>query len=314
MDELIQTVRTFNRFYTRVCGVLSEQHLGTGLTLGQARVLFEIGQLGPVEARGLEVHLGLDPGYLSRRLGELEELGLISRKRRAQDQRAKPITLTHKGRQRLALLDRSSDRAASEIVQGLGPKEQEQLQAAMSEIQRLIDDPLSVKAADPQSPEAQACLQAYFAELERRFPGGFDQGRSVRADPEETRPPAGQFLVVYAGSRPRGCGALKTLAPGIGELKRMWIHPELRGRGAGRRLLQALEDEAQALGFDTLRLDTHASLKEAIGLYRGAGYREIPAYNTNRYASLWLEKPLPRGSRTGAQRVKAPRSPTPRRR
>ncbi|MBS2025151.1 MAG: MarR family transcriptional regulator [Deltaproteobacteria bacterium] len=292
MSELVSTVRTFNRFYTRVVGVLGEQHLRTGLTLGQARVLFEIGQLAPVEARALQAYLSLDRGYVSRRLAELESARLITRVRGAEDARRKPIVLTAKGRQRLALLDERSIAIVQRLTARLDGAQQRKLQSAMIEIQRLLDDDFVIARERPESPQAQACLNGYFAELARRF--GFDPSQSVSADPEEMRPPRGVFLLVRCGGRPRGCGALKTLEPGVGEVKRMWIHPELRGRGAGRRLLQALEHEAGKLKLRVLKLDTSSHLSEALGLYRSAGYREIAPYNDNRFAAHWFEKGLAR--------------------
>jgi GNAT superfamily N-acetyltransferase len=106
-------------------------------------------------------------------------------------------------------------------------------------------------------------------------------------------PPHGQFLLVHSGDKACGCGAIKRLAPGLGEIKRMWIAPELRGLGAGRRLLEALEGCAVALALHTLRLDTSAPLCEALALYRAAGYVEIAPYNDNPYATHWFEKRSP---------------------
>jgi DNA-binding MarR family transcriptional regulator/GNAT superfamily N-acetyltransferase len=292
MQAIVPAVRTFNRFYTRIVGVLGEQHLQTGLTLGQARVLFEIGQLAPVTARALQSSLALDAGYLSRRLAELEGAQLIQRRPAPHDRRVKQIAVTAKGTQRLALLDRKSIAIVQRLTARLDGPQQGRLEAAMVEIQRLLDDPFTIALEPPETPEAQACLNGYFAELARRFPRGFDPAQSVSADPEEMRPPLGAFLLVRCGGRPRGCGALKTLAPGVGEVKRMWIHPELRGRGAGRGLLQTLESQAARLKLRTIKLDTSSHLPEAIALYRSAGYREVPAYNDNPYAAHWFEKRL----------------------
>jgi len=302
MRSLISTVRTFNRFYTRVVGVLGDQHLSTGLTLGQARVLFEIGQLAPVEARALQTYLALDRGYLSRRLAELERARLIERVSPRQDRRVKRIVLSANGERRLALLDRRSIEIVQRLTRRLDPQQQQRLEGAMIEIQRLLDDDLEIAPEPPDSPEAQACLNGYFAELARRFPKGFDPARSVSADPEEMRPPHGVFLIVRCGGRPRGCGALKTIGGRVGELKRMWIHPEVRGRGAGRRLLQALEQQAVRLGLQALRLDTSRHLGEALALYRSSGYQEIAAYNDNPYAAHWFEKRLSRKAPRGRRR------------
>lgn len=290
--DAIEAVRTFNRFYTQRIGALTEQHLGLGITLGQGRVLFEVAQLEPVEAKALQSHLGLDPGDLSRRLQELERRKLVSRRADAVDRRRKPIRLTAKGRALVGQIDAASSEAVGRLLGRLDGAQLQRLQSAMLELQQLLGDAVEVGAIDPSSPEGQACLNAYFSELSRRFPTGFDPGRSVSAEPHELMPPQGRFLLLREAGRPRGCGGVKVLQPGVVEVKRMWIHPELRGRGVGRRLLAALENEARKLGARLVRLDTSAHLPKAIALYRRAGYREIPAYNENRYAAHWFEKQL----------------------
>ena len=72
----------------------------------------------------------------------------------------------------------------------------------------------------------------------------------------------------------------------------MWVAPETRGLGLGRRMLAELERHAQAAGATTVRLETNRSLTEAIALYRGSGYREVAAFNTEPYAHHWFEKIL----------------------
>jgi GNAT superfamily N-acetyltransferase len=142
------------------------------------------------------------------------------------------------------------------------------------------------------SPDARQAIDAYVAELVRRFPNGFDTGRAAPPAKDAFTPPAGIFLVVRVDDRVLGCGALRTETGGIGEIRRMWISSELRGQGAGRALLAALEDQAVQLGCERVRLDTAAELHEARALYASAGYVEIPAYNDNEYAHHWFEKTL----------------------
>jgi ribosomal protein S18 acetylase RimI-like enzyme len=72
----------------------------------------------------------------------------------------------------------------------------------------------------------------------------------------------------------------------------MWVAEDGRGLGIGRRMLEALEAEARALGLDTLRLETNSALAEAISLYRKAGYREVARFNDDPYAHHWFEKRL----------------------
>jgi ribosomal protein S18 acetylase RimI-like enzyme len=79
----------------------------------------------------------------------------------------------------------------------------------------------------------------------------------------------------------------------------MWVDPGWRGAGLGSRLLRHLEDEALALGLPVVRLDTNATLEEAIALYERAGYRRIDRYNDNPYAEVWFEKRLVAGQGAG---------------
>ena len=106
----------------------------------------------------------------------------------------------------------------------------------------------------------------------------------------------GRYIEVIPHSRlfgeAVGCGAIRTLGPGVGEIKRMWVSPQVRGIGVGGRLLQALEREARRRKLRTVRLDTNGSLVEALRLYRTSGYRDIARYNDNPYAHDWFEKTL----------------------
>ena len=100
------------------------------------------------------------------------------------------------------------------------------------------------------------------------------------------------MLVATLRGEPVGCGALKLNGRGPADLKRMWVAPQTRGLGVGRRLLTELEARAREHGVRVLHLETNRTLTEAIGLYRSAGYREVPAFNDEAYAHHWFEKVL----------------------
>ena len=98
--------------------------------------------------------------------------------------------------------------------------------------------------------------------------------------------------MVYSGAEPVACGGLKALERSIAEIKRLYVRPDMRGRGLGRRILDELERVAQAQGYTAVRLDTGARQPDAVRLFETAGYREIPDYNSNPFASRWFEKSL----------------------
>lgn len=145
---------------------------------------------------------------------------------------------------------------------------------------------------DPAHPHARYCLNAYFSELDRRFDTGFDPARSIPADDDELRQPAGLLLVATLRGEPIGCGALKFHGAEPAELKRMWVADSARGLGVGRRLLRELEENATRSGVRVLRLETNKTLVEAIGLYRSAGYVEVARFNDEAYAHHWFEKQI----------------------
>jgi ribosomal protein S18 acetylase RimI-like enzyme len=151
---------------------------------------------------------------------------------------------------------------------------------------------VEVTAVSACGAAARECLERYFDELAARFPEGYDRQADGAAQLEEFSPPAGVFLIAQIAEKPVGCGALRTFAPGIGEIKRMWVSPEFRRQGVGRKLLESLQRAACERGFRAVRLDTHSSLTPALELYRTCGYREIPRFNDNPYARHWFEKAL----------------------
>lgn len=149
---------------------------------------------------------------------------------------------------------------------------------------------VTLDAVDPDHPDAQRCLHAYFAELQESFDTGFDPARSLLPDAGGLRPPHGVFLVARTHGEPIGCAGLK-LPPGSpAEIKRMWVAPHARGLGLARRFLSELEARAARHGHDVLRLDTNKALAAAVGLYRSHGFREVPAFNDEPYAHHWFEK------------------------
>jgi DNA-binding MarR family transcriptional regulator len=288
----VMQVRRFNRAVTQRIGALDDDFLARGRPLGEARVLWEIGEEG-CEVRALRSRLGLDSGHASRLLRSLETAGLVEVAPGREDRRARAARLTPVGRAERAELDRRSDELASSILEPLDSGQRERLVAAMHEVERLLTAALvDIREVDPSAPDARQCLRSYFAELERRSRMPFDPNAGATAKPHEVRPPAGLFLVAYLRDAPIGCGAVKHFADGVSDIKRMWVAEPARGLGIGRRLLAELEARAGERGTRVVRLETSRLLTEAIALYLSAGYVEVPAFNDEPFADHWFEKRL----------------------
>jgi ribosomal protein S18 acetylase RimI-like enzyme len=289
---MVAQVRRFNRVVAERVGALEDRYLARDRALGEARLLWEIGDEG-ADVRSLRARLDLDSGYLSRLLRSLEAADLVAVGPSERDRRVRTARLTPAGSAERAVLDGRSDDLAWSLLEPLDDRQRGRLLAAMGEVERLLTAALvTVDVVDPADAAARHCLGEYVAELDGRFHAGFDPARSISADDHELRPPAGLFLVAMLRAEPVGCGALKFHDGSPTEIKRMWVAGSARGLGIGRRLLASLEGEAAARGSEVVRLETNETLTEAIALYRSAGYQEVPAFNDEPYAHHWFEKRL----------------------
>jgi DNA-binding MarR family transcriptional regulator/GNAT superfamily N-acetyltransferase len=288
--EDVAALRRFNRYFTRRIGALDDHYLGQDRPLGEARLLFEIGE--GVSLRELRSRLGLDAGYLSRMAKALETQGLVRLSVHPGDNRLRMVEPTPAGRVELKEQNRRANALAAGLLESLSDTQRAELTGAMATAQRLLRlAAITVDLVDGHAPDARACLDAYAADIDARFPEGFDKSDLVR--PEEVSGDAGAFFVAYEEGRPVGCGALRRLEPGVGEIRHVWVHPAARRLGLARRILTALEQAASARELTVVRLDTHATLTEAQAMYRASGYTEIPAYVDHVYAAHWFEKRLP---------------------
>jgi DNA-binding MarR family transcriptional regulator/predicted GNAT family N-acyltransferase len=292
MSDDVAHVRSFNRVVTERVGALHQQYLARGRSLGASRALWEVDRDG-TDVRTLRTRLGFDSGYMSRLLRGLEREQLVTVQASSRDKRVRTVQLTEAGRAERALLDRRSDELAGSLLAPLSESQRNRLLEAMNTVERLLRIGLvEVAVENPASAEAQQCLRSYFAELDVRFDTGFDPALSISADAVELAEPKGLLLVARIRSEPVGCGAIKFTDVDSAEVKRMWVAPSARGLGVGRRILDELERTANLHNITTLRLETNRALREAIGLYRSAGYEEVSAFNDEPYADHWFEKRL----------------------
>jgi GNAT superfamily N-acetyltransferase len=140
----------------------------------------------------------------------------------------------------------------------------------------------------PDAPDARALIDELEAHLASFYPRESRHGYSV--DKLIARGVA--FFVLRAENSPAACGGIELFGTEYGELKRMYVRPQYRGRGFGRKMLQELADYARKRGVTLLRLETGIHQREAIGLYEKAGFDRIPPFGEYREdpLSLFYEK------------------------
>ncbi len=291
MDE-VTTLRRFNRCYTQRIGVLDESYLDSGRPLGPSRLLFEIGP-GGARVGVLRRRMSIDSGYLSRLLRQLEQDDLITVATDPADGRQRIVELSAAGRREWRRLDRRSNEVARSLVESLSPRHRSELAAALSAADRLMRAAtVEFDIVDPRSPAADAVLTRYFDELNKRFRSGFDRGAGGATDAAALGTPHGAFVLMKSDETTIGCGGLQRIDDTTSEIKRMWVDPNWRGLGLGRRLLTELESIAIGRRRSRVVLDTNETLLEAVAMYERAGYDPIARYNDNPYAHHWFAKEL----------------------
>jgi putative acetyltransferase len=155
---------------------------------------------------------------------------------------------------------------------------------------------MGYRIIEAESGEALALIRRLFGEyansleVDLAFQGFAEELAGL---PGDYARPAGGLLLGFDGDEPAGCVAFRPLEPGVCEMKRLYVRPPARGAGWGRRLVERVVGEATAAGYERMRLDTLPSMRAALGLYTGLGFREIPAYRHNPVAGTrFLEREL----------------------
>ncbi|MFJ8532943.1 GNAT family N-acetyltransferase [Streptomyces sp. NPDC093591] len=159
----------------------------------------------------------------------------------------------------------------------------------------------TVAPEPPDSPAATTLWRAYYTEVSDRY-YLLHEGR--RTDPaeldreiaahtwDELRPPKGTLLVARYAGEPAGSAGVRLVDADTAELKRVFVHGPMRGKGGGQALVRAAETTARSLGATRVILDTRHDLTEARALYTSLGYEETSPHNDDLYAEHWFTKPL----------------------
>jgi DNA-binding MarR family transcriptional regulator/GNAT superfamily N-acetyltransferase len=280
IGDQIAAVRAFNRFYTRKLGVLDQQLLKSPFSLSEARVLYELAQRDNPAAKEIGIELGLDPGYLSRIIQNFDANGLITRKPLRSDRRQYRLSLTAKGRQAFARIDRSSHDEVGTMLATLSRGDGRRLIKAMATIERLLGaSPASPQPAilrEPRPGDMGWVVQSHGSLYAGEY--GFDS--SFEGLVAEI---AAKFLASFDASRERcwiaeidgaavGSVFLVRHTDDVAKLRLLLVDPAGRGQGLGRRLVAECISFAKACGYRRITLWTQSILVAARKIYREAGF------------------------------------------
>src|SRR3954463_9738765 len=266
-DE-IEAVRAFNRFYTRKLGVLDQQLLKSPYSLSEARVLYELAYREDLSAKEIGSELGLDAGYLSRIVQNFDENGLITRKPLPTDRRQYRLSLTAKGRQAVAELERSSQDDVGAMLAALPAGGRERLVDAMALIEKLLGaqnaPPAAAILRDPRPGDMGWVVQSHGALYASEY--GFDS--SFEGLVAEI---TAKLLASFDASRERcwiadiegaqvGSVFLVRHSDDVAKIRLLLVNPAGRGQRLGQRLVGECISFARACGYRKITLWTQSIL------------------------------------------------------
>ena len=276
----VATVREFNRFYTRVIGVLDGGLLDTPYTLTEARVIFELAQREQVEVTTLRRRLGLDPGYLSRILSRYESDGLIIRSRSTTDARRQVVRLTAAGRSAYQTLDERSARQIQAMLEGLADEEQRRLLGGMATISDVLGDSRRehrVTLRPVRVGDLGWVIGRHGAVYAEEF--GWDESfealvaRIVADYAQQHDPQRENAWIAEIDGEPVGCVFCVRKDDETAQLRILLVEPSARGFGVGTALVDACIEFARQAGYRTVVLWTNSVLEAARRIYERAGFK-----------------------------------------
>lgn len=279
-DSTVSEIRDFNRYYTRVLGLLQPKLAGSSFGLSEARVLFELAHTDQMAVTDLRRALDLDAGYLSRMLSRFIAGGLVEREPAASDARRRLVRLTPAGLAAFAELDTLQAEAIEKMIAPLDRDERYRLVTAMGRIRRVLDDQRPFSGLVLRAPEpgdlgwvverhgaryaAEYGWNVDFEVLVARIVADFGSRADVRAE--------AAWIAEVDGERVGCVFCTGSDTPTTAQLRLLLVEPQARGAGVGTRLTDECLRFARRAGYKRIMLWTNDVLVSARRIYQRAGF------------------------------------------
>ena len=277
----VNEVRGFNRFYTRLLGLLRPQLAGSAFSLTEARVLYELAHSDQMAVTDLRRALDLDAGYLSRILSRFIADQLVDREPSATDGRRQMVRLTPAGQAAFTELDTLQADAIDRLVAPLDDDQRLQLVTAMGRIRRVLDDQHATSGLVLRSPgpgDLGWVVERHGARYAAEYGWGVDfeaLAARIVADFGERRDAKNEaaWIAELDGERVGCVFCTASDTPGTAQLRLLLVEPQARGAGVGTRLVDECLRFAGRSGYGRIMLWTNDVLVAARRIYQRAGFQ-----------------------------------------
>jgi DNA-binding MarR family transcriptional regulator/GNAT superfamily N-acetyltransferase len=278
---LVEQVRSFNRFYTREIGLLTEHLPGSEFTLAEARVLYELAQAPEQTAADIIRRLSMDKAHISRIVARFRKAGLLKSRVSPKHGKHMLLSLTATGKKAFQRLNNGTQSQIEELVAPLSAGSRQRLAEDMRDIQRVLGGKAvstdevqfrSLKVGDlGWITHRQAVLYAQEYGWDWTYEGLVSQI-------------LGEFALHFDAAREDAWVAelhgevigsiflMKSSDAHVAKLRLLYVDPAARGLGVGSRLVRLCIDRAREFGYDRLTLWTNDILASARRIYQAAGF------------------------------------------
>ena len=283
MEVEVQTIRLFNRFYTRFIGALNARFLGTDLSLAETRILFEIAH-GASLASELQARLEMDAGFVSRVLARFESRGWITRARGPADGRQRSIAISPAGRVMFHQIDGRQQAEVVAVLDRLAPSDRADLCAALRLSQALLDqDARHAFTLRTFRPGDMGMIAARQSILYQEVYGWGPQIEVIEGEVTTNflrnfKPGREQCWVAEVNGVMAGSVFLTDEGDGLCRLRLLYVESFARGMGIGNALVEACLSFAREIGYSAMTLWTHTVLTSARRIYAAHGFEIVETH------------------------------------
>lgn len=298
----VAEIRSFNRFYTRLIGLLNEHLPASDFTLAEARVIYELATGGEQTAAELCRGLDMDKAHLSRIVARFRARGLIQSRVNPTHGKQLLLSLTEEGQRAFAAADQGSRAQMESLLSPLDPEARQDLIASMRRIRQTIESreerAAAVRLRAPRPGDLgwithrQAVLyhrdhgwdwtyEGLVSQIVAGFVAEFDAAK------EEA------WIAELDGAVVGSIFLMKSPDPAIAKLRLLYVEPEARGLGIGGKLVNTCIERAKQLGYRKMTLWTNDVLVSARRLYQAAGFvltaeEKHHSFGKNLVGQTWL--------------------------